>query len=85
MTLPAGIGVGAIPNRARFEREARTLAALSNPHIAAIHDIIDVGDHRAIVMELVDGPRDAASSTAIRQPRSSRRPCATSRRSFERS
>ena len=43
-------------SRARFEREARTLAALNNPHIAAIHDVIDVGDHRAIVMELIDGP-----------------------------
>ena len=32
------------------------LAALNNPHIATIHDVIDVGDHRAIVMELVAGP-----------------------------
>jgi Tol biopolymer transport system component len=41
--------------QARFEREARTLAALNSPHIAAIHDIVDVGDRRAIVMELVAG------------------------------
>jgi Tol biopolymer transport system component len=41
--------------RARFEREAQTLAALNHPHIAAIHDVVDVGDHRAIVMELVPG------------------------------
>lgn len=43
-------------SRARFEREARTLAALNDPHIATIHDVIDVGDHRAIIMEFVDGP-----------------------------
>jgi Tol biopolymer transport system component len=37
--------------RSRFEREARTLAALNHPHIAQIHGIED----RAIVMELVEG------------------------------
>jgi serine/threonine protein kinase len=44
-----------VESRARFEREARTLAALNNPHVATLHDVIDVGDHRAIVMELVEG------------------------------
>ena len=43
--------------RTRFEREPRALAALNHPHIAAIHDVVDVGGHRAIVMELVAGPR----------------------------
>ena len=42
--------------RARFEREALTLASLNHPHIATIHDVIDIGDRRAIVMELVSGP-----------------------------
>jgi serine/threonine-protein kinase len=36
---------------ARFEREARTLAALNHPHVAQIHGM----EHGAIVMELVEG------------------------------
>src|SRR6185436_17127554 len=47
---------GADPlRRERFEREARALAALNHPHIAAIHDVIQAGDDHAIVMELVAG------------------------------
>ena len=37
---------------ARFEREAKVLAALNHPNIAAIYGLED----RAIVMELVEGP-----------------------------
>jgi eukaryotic-like serine/threonine-protein kinase len=41
------------PDRlARFEREAKMLAALNHPNIATIHGLAD----RAIVMELVEGP-----------------------------
>jgi serine/threonine protein kinase len=40
---------------ARFEREARTLAALNHPHIAHLHGIEDSGQTPALVMELVDG------------------------------
>src|SRR5262249_40364625 len=41
------------PDRlARFEREAKMLAALNHPNIATIHGVAD----RAIVMELVEGP-----------------------------
>ena len=39
----------------RFEREARTLAALNHPHIAQIHGVEDTGQTRALVMELVEG------------------------------
>jgi Tol biopolymer transport system component len=40
---------------ARFEREARSLAALNHPNIAHIHDLEDSQGVRALVMELVDG------------------------------
>jgi serine/threonine protein kinase/Tol biopolymer transport system component len=41
--------------RARFEQEARTVAALSHPHIVTIHEIEKAGDTDFIVMELVPG------------------------------
>jgi serine/threonine-protein kinase len=41
---------------ARFEREARTLAALNHPNIATIHGLERAGSVQAIVMELVEGP-----------------------------
>ena len=45
------------PDRlARFEREARMLAALSHPHIAGIYGIEDAGTAPALVLELVEGP-----------------------------
>ena len=44
------------PNRlARFDREARVLAALNHPHIAVIHGIVDVEGGRGLVLELVEG------------------------------
>jgi hypothetical protein len=39
----------------RFEREAKTLAALNHPYIASIHGVEEAGTTRALVMELVDG------------------------------
>ena len=40
----------------RFEREARTLAALNHPHIGAIYALERVDGMPALVLELVDGP-----------------------------
>src|SRR5256886_5405644 len=40
---------------ARFEREARVLASLNHPHIAAIHGLEESGDRKFLVMELVGG------------------------------
>jgi serine/threonine protein kinase len=41
--------------RARFEREAQTLASLTHPNIVAIHDFFDDGRHSVTVMEQVNG------------------------------
>jgi serine/threonine-protein kinase len=41
---------------ARFSREAQLLASLNHPNIAHIHGLEDIGESRAIVMELVEGP-----------------------------
>jgi Tol biopolymer transport system component len=47
---------GDADRRARFAREARLLAALNHPHIAAIYGVVDAGDSSALVLELVEGP-----------------------------
>ena len=41
---------------ARFEREAKVLASLNHPNIAALYGLEDSQGTRALVMELVDGP-----------------------------
>src|SRR5438093_9986584 len=41
---------------ARFEREARLLAALNHAGIASIFGVEEAGGSRALVMELVEGP-----------------------------
>jgi hypothetical protein len=41
---------------ARFEREAKTLAALNHPNIAQIYGLEKADGIRALVMELVEGP-----------------------------
>jgi eukaryotic-like serine/threonine-protein kinase len=41
---------------ARFQREAKVLASLNHPNIAAIYGLEDSGGTQALVMELVEGP-----------------------------
>lgn len=40
---------------ARFDREAKILAALNHPNIAVIYGLVDSAAGRALVMELVPG------------------------------
>jgi len=40
---------------ARFQREAKTLASLNHPNIAAIYGLEESGGMTALVMELVEG------------------------------
>jgi serine/threonine protein kinase len=42
--------------RARFAREARTLATLNHPHIGAIYGLEEADGITALVLELVEGP-----------------------------
>ena len=49
--------VASDPERlARFDREAKTLAALNHPGIAAVYGLEDSDGSKALVMELVEGP-----------------------------
>ena len=41
---------------ARFQREAKMLAALNHPNIAAIYGLEQSGSTHYLVMELVEGP-----------------------------
>jgi serine/threonine protein kinase len=53
--LPAAFS--ADPERlSRFAREAKLLASLNHPNIAAIYGLEESGGVRALVMELVEGP-----------------------------
>src|SRR6185503_14411000 len=45
---------------ARFEREARVLASLNHPNIAAIYGLEEANDKKFLVMELVPGETLAA-------------------------
>src|ERR1700734_3368171 len=52
--LPAHLAQDA-ERLARFEREAKVLAALNHPNIATIHGVEESGGVPALVMELVPG------------------------------
>jgi hypothetical protein len=78
---------------ARFDREARALAALSHPNIGAIYGVEDADTRRGLVLELVEGPtlevddcrrrlsvcRPAACSGLVHRSTSRRRPRGGSR------
>ena len=51
---------------ARFEREAKTLASLNHPHIAAIYGFEKSAGMHALVMELVEGDDLVAAHRARR-------------------
>src|SRR5437867_4478184 len=68
---------------ARFHREAQVLASLNHPNIAAIYGFEDSGGVRALVMELVEGPRWRTASPP--EPSLSMRRCASPGKSPKRS
>jgi hypothetical protein len=52
--LPATLAQDAVA-RARFDREARSIAALNHPNICALHDIGNADGYGFLVMERLDG------------------------------
>ena len=55
---------------ARFEREARMLAALNHPNICTIHGLEDADGIRLLILELVEGDTlaDAVANAARAHP-----------------
>jgi Tol biopolymer transport system component len=51
----AGALLGEEGQRARLEREARALAALNHPHVAAIYGLVEGDGVHGLVLELVEG------------------------------
>ncbi len=54
--------------RARFEREAHAIAALSHPHICTIHDVGREGDTDYLVMEYLEGETLADRLAKVKGP-----------------
>jgi eukaryotic-like serine/threonine-protein kinase len=71
---------------ARFQREAKTLAALNHPHIGGIYGLEDAGGVRALVLELVEGPTlaDRIARARFHSMRRCRSPVRLRRRSKRR-
>ncbi len=59
---------------ARFTREAKTLASLNHPHIAAIYGLEESNGITALVMELVEGDDLSERIARLRAPGASARP-----------
>ena len=58
------------PDRlARFEREAKVLASLNHPNIGSIYGLEEQDGVRALVLELVEGPRDGDRHGRLHGPR----------------
>ncbi|MBI4473483.1 MAG: protein kinase [Acidobacteria bacterium] len=61
--LKRDVAIKVLPNEfsrdadrlSRFQREAEVLASLNHPQIAAIYDLAQFGESRALVLELVEG------------------------------
>jgi serine/threonine-protein kinase len=51
--LPEQFSAGA-ERMARFQREAEVLASLDHPNIGAIHGIEDIGETKALVLQLIE-------------------------------
>src|SRR5690242_21798612 len=57
--LPPDVS-SSVERLARFEREAKSVAALNHPNIVVLHSIEESGGTRFLTMELVEG-RDLSS------------------------
>ncbi len=57
--LPAAVTADP-ERRARFQREAKTIASLNHPHICTLHDVGDHDGSMFLVMELLEGESLAA-------------------------
>ena len=58
-----------LEHRARFEREARTIAGLSHPHICSLYDVGEHGSSLFLVMEHLAGETLAERLDAWRMRR----------------
>src|SRR5262245_7649494 len=63
--LPADLAADP-ERRARFEREARAVAALTHPHICTIHDVGRHEDTDYLVMEYLEGETLAARLARVK-------------------